>query len=74
MPDQTVAAPAAVLLGAVLLPQDIEIGIDAVVGDGLAPQQFMEVFPFGLKSVVGVLAGGDDVDKLVDDLKTSLHF
>ena len=68
------ATSAAILLRVILLPEDIEVGIDTVIGDRLAPEQFMKILPLGLKAIVGILAIGDDVDKLVDDLKTSLHF
>ena len=68
------ATSAAILLGVILLPEDIEVCIDTVIGDRLAPEQFMKILPLGLKAIVGVLAISDDVDKLVDDLKTSLHF
>ena len=68
------ATSAAILLGVILLPKDIEVGINTVIGDGLAPEQFMKILPLSLKTIIGILTVSDDVDKLVDDLKTSLHF
>jgi hypothetical protein len=63
------------LLRAVLLLEDVKIGIDAVVGDGLGPQQLVEVVPFSLQSIVLVFASRDDGDESVDDLKALLlHF
>ena len=68
------ATSTTILLGVILLPEDIEIGINAIIGYRLTSEKFIKIFPLGLKSIIGILSVGDDVDKLVDDLKTSLHF
>jgi hypothetical protein len=72
--EVTVAAAAdAFLFGAVLLLEDVEVGFDAVVGDGLALEQLVEVLPLGLQPLVGVLPVGDDSDEPVHDLETPFH-
>ena len=68
------ATSTTILLGVILLPKDIEICINTIIGYRLTSKKFMKIFPLSLKSIVSILTISDDVDKLVDDLKTSLHF
>lgn len=74
------AAPRAVLrllLGGVLLLEDVEVGVDAVVGHRLSPQQLVQVLPLCLQAVALVVpsrAGGDDADEAVYYLEALVHF
>lgn len=65
------------LLGSVLLLEDVKIGIDAVIGHWLSSQQFVEILPLCLESIVLVVssrADGDDRDEAVDYLEALVHF
>lgn len=59
------------LLGCVLLLEDVKIGIDAVIGHWFRSQQFVEILPLCLESIVLVVSsrdGGNDGDEAIDYL------
>ena len=63
----------ALALGVVLLPEDVEVCVNTVIGNRLALQQFMKVLPLTLQPFAGIFPRRDDRYKLIDDIKTSFH-
>lgn len=62
------------LLVDVLLLQDIQVGLDAVISDRLTFEQLMQVKPLGLQPIFSVIPTGDDADEFINDAKTAFHY
>ena len=71
--DTVLGSIKGLLLGGVLLLENVEVGVDAIVGDRFTFEQFVEILPLSLEAVVFVLSAEDDLDEAIYDLKALAH-